>query len=163
VASRMMSVMPRAEPTSTPPTSSPSTKVELWLADLNDLETSPSVYWQANHRVQSADWVTTRSVEQLSVLLSTRTKAHNNACQVYGARHDSARSTSVIGLQPQRGPDGGFAVVLSEKETRSLGDIRRISYRYNNYQGFSAISAAEICWAWVTAGTIPPGLTYRKQ
>lgn len=162
-ATRMMSVMPRTELTSTPPTSSLSTEVELWLAGLNDLETSPSVYWAANHRLQSADWVTARSVEQLSVLLSACTKAHNNAGQVYGARHESARSSSVIGLQSQRGPQGGFAVVLRENEGRSLGDIRRIGYRYENYEGFSAITAAEICWTWVADGTIPRRLTYRKQ
>lgn len=159
----ILTAMRYAELTSAPPVSSLNSEVELWLAGLNDIETGPSVYWAAHHAVAPGDWVVTRSIEQLTVLLSGCTKANNNACQVHGARSGSGRSAGVIGLQPRRGPQGGFAVVLYQSERRSVGDVRRIGYRDDNYDGFSTIKAAEISWAWMTAGAIPRGLTYRVR
>lgn len=162
-ATLILTAMQHAELTSAPPSSSLSSEVELWLASLNDVENLASVYWAAYGAVAPDDWVATRSIEQLAVLVSGCTKANNNVCQVHGARDTSARSTSVIGLHPNRGPQGGFAVNLYQSKRRAVGDVRRSGYRLDNYEGFSAIKAAEISWAWVSAGVIPRGLTYRTR
>lgn len=136
-------------------------ELELWLMGRTIIETSEVVYWAANSRVPPAQWVEARSVEQLAVLLSTASRSNNNACQVYGARSKSGRSVSIIGLQPSRGAWAGWAIVVAGDEISA--NIHHPDYPHDNYEGFSSVDAADICWSWVAKGHIPSGLVGRVR
>ncbi|WP_292836839.1 hypothetical protein [Microbacterium sp.] len=153
-----------AELTSDPATSTISSEIDLWLSRITKDEAGESILWASDHRATPEDWVAARHVEHLAVLLSTCSRSNNNVCQVYGARDSRVtRSTNVIGLQPSRGPQGGFAVLLHDRGRECLGDIRRVGYRFDNYDAFSAMAAAEISWAWVTSGLLSHELTIRAR
>jgi len=163
-ATRILVFVHHAELTSDPATSTIGSEIDLWLSHFAEDEPGESIFWASDHRADSEDWVAARHVEHLAVLLSTCSRSNNNVCQVYGARDSRVgRSTNVIGLQPSRGPEGGFAVLLHDRGRECLGDIRRIGYRFDNYDAFSAIAAAEISWAWVASGVLPAELTVRAR
>jgi hypothetical protein len=94
------------------------------------------------------------------VLTSTAIRADNNVCFVSGTRGMEGRSTTVIGLVQR--PTMGWAVLIKHGD-HPIGEVRRTSYRANNYDSFGALSAAEISWVWVTSGRLPEGLTFRLR
>jgi hypothetical protein len=99
-------------------------------------------------------------VEQLAVHVSTSIRADNNVCFAIGARGLAGRSTNIIGLVTRSTP--GWAVIINNGE-RLSADVRRIGYKSDTYDSFSAMSAAQITWAWVTAARLPSGLTIRAR
>lgn len=162
-ATRILVVVQLAALTSDPVASTLGSEIDVWLSELTAPEAGESIYWASSHRSAPEDWVAARGVEHLAVLISMCTRRDNNVCQVYGARDKSTRSTNVIGLQPNRGPQGGFAILLHGSGRECLGDVRRTGHRFDNYDAFSAVAAAEMSWAWVTCGGIPRGVNLRPR
>lgn len=164
VVTGKLMVVHLTELTSDPLVSVLSSDVDLWLSGLVVSEPVDDIYWARDHHTAPASWITARGVEHLTVLISTCAKSHNNVCQIYGSRDKSTtRSTNVIGLDPSRGPLGGFAILLRDAERKHLGDVRRIDYPFDNYDSFSALAAAEMSWSWVTGGVLPREVNLRAR
>lgn len=137
-------------------------QLERWLAKQTLEEPEESVFWAPHGWRQPSDWVEVRGLEHLAVLISTAIHRDDNVCAVSGSRGRVGRVVNVIGLitrQPL-----GWAVVISEAgDPASAADVRRRGYPHDNYDSFSALTAAEISWSWVTAGEVPNGLDLRMR
>ena len=131
-----------------------------WLVEQSSPSNDESVFWAPCHWKQGKDWIPMRGVEQLAVHVSTAIRSDNNVCFASGTRGRAGRSTNMIGLVTR--PTLGCAVIINNQD-RLSGDVRRIGYKYDNYDSFSALFAAQISWAWVTAGRLPSGLTIRAR
>ena len=135
-------------------------ELEAWLAEQSSPSNDESVFWAPCHWKQGEDWIPMRGVEQLAVHVSTSIRSDNNVCFASGTRGRAGRSTNMIGLVAR--PTLWWAVIINNHD-RLSGDVRRIGYKYDNYDSFSALSAAQISWAWVTAGRLSSGLTIRAR
>ena len=135
-------------------------ELEPWLAEQSSPSNDESMFWAPCHWKQAQDWIPMRGVEQLAVHVSTAIRSDNNVCFASGTRGQAGRSTNMIGLVTR--PTLGWAVIINNAD-RLSADVRRIGYKYGNYDSFSALSAAQISWAWATAGRLPPGLTIRAR
>lgn len=137
-----------------------SDDVEDWLARQVDGGPESPLFWAPCHWRYSTDWLEVRSVEQLAVLISTAVRTDNNVCFVSATQGRDGRSANVIGLVTR--PVIGWAVVVIGSQGTSA-DVRRMGYRYNNYDSFGPLTAAEICAAWVMSGRLPAGLESRRR
>jgi hypothetical protein len=135
-------------------------ELEPWLAEQSRPSTDATVFWAPCRPTRAAHWLPMRGVEQLAVHVSTAIRSDNNVCFASGTRGRPGRSTNMIGLITR--PTLGWAVIINNADRLSV-DVRRIGYRYDNYDSFSALSAAQISWAWVTTGRLPSGLTIRVR
>lgn len=137
--------------------------LELWLSEQLASEPETSIFWAPCHWTCPADWGAVRGVEHLAVLISTAVRADSNVCFVSATRSRTGRYASAIGLISRK--PLGWAVIIDDAHQAAsrTADVRRIGYRYDNYDSFSALSASEICWAWVITGCLPDGLTYRPR
>jgi hypothetical protein len=135
-------------------------ELEPWLAEQSRPSIDATVFWAPCRWTRAAHWLPMRGVEQLAVHVSTAIRSDNNVCFASGNRGHAGRSTNMIGLVTR--PTLGWAVIINNAN-RLSGDVRRIGYKYDNYDSFSALSAAQISWAWVTTGRLPSGLTIRAR
>jgi hypothetical protein len=135
-------------------------ELEPWLAEQGTRSNDENVFWAPCHWEEAADWIPMRGVEQLAVHVSTAIRSDSNVCFASGTRGRAGRWTNLIGLVTR--PTLGWAVIINNAD-RLTGDVRRIGYKSDNYDSFSALSAALISWAWVTEGRLPSGLTIRAR
>lgn len=74
---------------------------------------------------------------------STAFHSHHNVCFTSSAPGATGRTVAAIGLIDREVL--GWALNISDG-TRHLGDARRADHEYDNYDSFSALTAAQICW-----------------
>jgi hypothetical protein len=133
---------------------------QAWLQD--QVQTSPAtaVFWAPYGWRSAGDWLPVSSVEQLAVRISTTWRPQGNVCFASGCPGGGGRNVGAIGLIGR--DELGWALNISDG-AKHLGHVRRVDYRYDNYDSFSALTAAQISWSWIVDGTIPEGLILRPR
>lgn len=142
------------------PTGSLVGAIEDWL--LAQVLTAPaeSVFWAPHGWQRADDWLPVSSVEQLAVRISTSWAPRGNVCFASGGRGRGGRNVGAIALIGR--DEVGWALNLYD-DSAHQGDVMRVDYPYDNYDSFSALTTAQISWAWITAGTVAEGLTLRRR
>lgn len=119
-----------------------------------------AVFWAPYGWSSASDWLPTSSVEQLAVRISTTWQPKGNVSFASSAPGATGRNVGVIALIGR--DELGWALNLYV-ERRLVGDVRRFDYPYDNYDSFSALTVAQISWAWIVDAAVPAGLTIRKR
>ena len=116
------------------------------------------LYWGPHRACRPDDWVPVRNTEHLAVLVSTAVRADNNVCFVSETPDFAPRHVHFIGLI--RREVLGWAVIVHHPDF-GAASVQRHDYPYDNYDSFSALTAATVARTWITAGTLPEGLIGR--
>lgn len=144
------------------PKITPPHDVEAWLTRITEPPLTGPLHWAPYGYTQASDWVRVRSAEHLAVLASRASRPDNNVCFVSSTPAIVKRTVNLIGLVSRR--PLAWAVVINDHCRGSwAADVHHPDYPHGNYEGFSALSAAQIAAAWVTTGVVPQGLTFRLR
>ena len=128
-------------------------QIERWLATQpSEFGDGEKLFWASarscdvddGDEESDGEWQPVLSIEQLAVRVSTAIDPDSNVCFASGMPHFYGRESMV------------WAVNLWHDE-ELVGDVRRAGYPYTNYDGFSALTAAQIAATWIRFGDVLDG------